>query len=155
MGKGMFRSFKEGIKQGLDEVVNEPEKVKAEREEKKEKKRIDRQERELENISRLEEELSFILGDNEKILESHTFIKNKIIITNKKFIYLDVSVARNKAFMMIPFDKVTSYSLLIPTGLSAKGKLKIFTGGDSPAIEIESIMNEGMNRFCKKLADII
>src|SRR5699024_4982635 len=107
---------------------------------------------ELESIPK---EAYMVIGKEEEILYAFTFWNDKMIVTNKKLIYVDTRIAKNKTFAMIPFNKITSYSLQVIKGISGKGKLKIFTGGDTPGIEIESVLNGGMNEFCTILADII
>lgn len=92
---------------------------------------------------------------NEEILYAYNFMLNKMVVTDKKLIFIDMKVAKNKTYAMIPFNRITSYSLLKPSGFSVKGKLKIFTGGDTPSLELESMFNDGMNEFCKILADRI
>ena len=103
----------------------------------------------------LEEEIQEVLGTNEEVIYSFFFAINRMIITNKKLIFIDAKIAKSKNYIMIPFNKITSYSLLKPSGLSIKTKLKIFTGGDNPSLELESIFDDGMKEFCKVLADKI
>lgn len=153
MAKSFFKDLKEGMKEGANDIINQTlEEGSKERQEKSDAKYQKKQEQEIKSIPK---EAQIVLGSEEKILYAFTFWNDKMIVTNKKLIYIDTKIAKNKTFAMIPFNKITSYALLVPTGLSAKGKLKIFTGGDSPAIEIESVLNEGMNEFCTILADII
>jgi len=124
-------------------------------EERKKRKEEKKQKQEADKLQAARKEVENIIGESEEILYVYTFWNDKMIVTNKKLIYVDLRVAKNKTFAMIPFSKITSYSLLVPTGFSMKGKLKIFTGGDTPSLEIESALNEGINQFCKVLADII
>lgn len=150
---GFFEDLKEGMKEGVKDIANQtPEDRENERLEKKRAKQDKSQAREMESIPK---EAYMVIGNNEEILYAYTFWNDKMIVTNKKLIYVDTKIAKNKTFAMIPLNKITSYSLQVPTGLSVKGKLMIFTGGDSPSIQIESVLNEGINEFCTILADII
>lgn len=153
MANKFFGALKEGMKEGINDIVNgESEEVIQERKQKKLEKQQQKNET---NINNSKSEVSNLLGTTEEILYAYSFWNDKMIVTDKKLIYVDKRVAKNKTFAIIPYNKITSYSLLVPTGLSTKGKLKIFTGGDNPALEIETSLNEGMNEFCKILADII
>lgn len=149
MAKGFFNSIKESAKEGWNDTeTKSPEEVNANKELNKQKKI------KVQNDLILKE-VDLVIGKNEQILYHFTFWNDKMIVTDKKLIYIDKRIAKHKTFAMIPFNQITSYSLLLPTGISVKGKLKIFTGGDNPAIEIETVLNEGMNEFCKILADIV
>lgn len=146
----MPKGFFEGLKEGMNEIKEKlPEELK--QDDKSQKKQI----KEKKLLESTIKEVYNLLGKDEEVLYVHPFLKNKMVVTNKKLIYIDVKTAKNKTFAMIPFNKITSYSLLVPTGLSVKGKLAIFTGGDKPSLEIESVLNDGMNEFCRILADHI
>lgn len=146
MASGFFKGVKEGIKDITDGTAD------LERKEKQEEKQGNQLKAE---IDRAKEEVEDLLGSNEGVLYAFTFFNNKMIITDKKLIYVDARVAKSKTYAMVPFNKITSYSLLKPTGLSLKGRLKIFTGGDVPSLELESMFDDGMKEFCKILADKI
>lgn len=152
MGKSLFQ----GLKKEWDSISDEEiEQNRLKKKEKKAEKAEKKQREKIDKIDRATEEVQNLLGSDEEVLYVYTFWNDKMIVTNKKLIYIDLKVAKNKTFAMIPHRKITSYSLLVPTGLSVKGKLKIFTGGDTPSLEIQSVLNEGMNEFCRILADII
>lgn len=108
-----------------------------------------------EKIKEVTKEVKALMGSDEEVLFVHKFWNDKMIATNKKLIYIDLKIAKNKTFAMIPFNRITSYALTMPTGLAVKTKLKIFTGGDRPSIEIEAAFDEGMKGFCKVLAEHI
>lgn len=146
MAGGFFKGVKEGIKDISDGTANQ---------ERKEKQEAKKQLNDKLSIENVRDEVDDLIGMNEEILYAYGFMLNKMVVTDKKLIFIDNKVAKNKTYAMIPFIKITSYSLLRPTGFSAKGKLMIFTGGDTPSLELESIFNEGMNEFCKILADRI
>lgn len=149
MAKGFFNSIKESAIEGWNDTEKKtPEEIRANKELKKQKKMKEQDDLIL-------KEVDLVIGKNEKVLYHFTFWNDKMIVTDKKLIYIDKRIAKNKTFAMIPYSQITSYSLLVPTGISVKGKLKIFTGGDNPALEIETALNEGMNEFCSVLADII
>lgn len=151
-----MNGFFKGMKEGWEEVKEQtPEQLEQEKIEKKNMKMVERQRAEMKNLDFLSDELGYLLCEDEELLYVYTFVKNKMIITDKKLIYMDLRVAKHKTFTMIPFNKITSYSLLVPTGLSVRGKLQIFTGGDTPSLEIESAMNEGINEFCTILSEHI
>lgn len=144
-----FKGVKEGVKDIADGTVKK-EKLKKERiktASEREKNRIKAEE--------MRSKLDDLIGYNEEILYVHNFLINKMVITNKRLIYIDTKISKNKTYHMIPLNKVTAYSLISPTGLSVTEKLQIFTGGDTPSIVVESKFNEGMREFCKILADNI
>lgn len=153
MSNGFFKDLKKGIAQGVEDIADgtyikeQEEKQVIKKEQKKAKDRIKAED--------ARKEVEDLLGTNEDVLYAYSFMINKMIVTDKKLIFINNKVAKNKTYAMIPFNKITSYSLLKPSGLSVKGSLRIFTGGDTPALELESMFNDGMNEFCKILADRI
>ena len=146
MASGFFKGVKEGIKDISDGTATQ------ERKEKQEGKKQLNDKLSIENVR---DEVDDLLGMSEEVLYAYSFMLNKMVVTDKKLIFINNKVAKNKSYAMIPFNRITSYSLLKPTGFSVKGNLKIFTGGDTPTLELESMFNEGMNEFCKILADKI
>lgn len=146
MAGGFFKGVKEGIKDISDGTATQ---------ERKEKQEGKKQLNDKLSIDNVKDEVDDLLGMNEEILYVYNFMLNKMVVTDKKLIFIDMKVAKNKIYAMIPFNRITSYSLLKPSGFSVKGKLKIFTGGDIPSLELESMFNDGMNEFCKILADKI
>lgn len=143
--------FFKGVKEGVKDIADGT--VKKEKEKRERIKTAGEREKNKIKAESMQSKIDDLIGYNEEVLYVHKFIVNKMVITNKRLIYIDTKFAKNKTYHMIPLDKVTSYSLVSPKGLSVTEKLQIFTGGDTPSIVVESKFNEGMKEFCKILAD--
>lgn len=152
MAKSLFEGFKQGVKEGFEEVKNQtPEQRETEQQERQHARADKRQENE---IKQLPTEISMLLGESEEVQYAFTFVNDKMVVTNRKIIHIDSRIAKSKTFAMIPFNKITSYSLLVPKGLSISGRLKIFTGGDVPGIEVETMFDDNLKEVCRILADL-
>ena len=141
--------FFEGLKESTEKLANKtPDEWAEELATKKDKKEND-------NIEAATKEVEMLLGKDEKVLFVHKFWNDKMVATNKKLIYVDLRIAKDTTYAMIPYNRITSYALTMPTGFSTKTKLKIFTGGDEPSIVVDANFDSGIKEFCKVLADNI
>lgn len=141
--------FFEGLKESTEKLANKTsDEWAGEFTDKKNKKEND-------NIETATKEVEMLLGKDEEVLFVHKFWNDKMIATNKKLIYVDFKIAKDTTYAMIPYNRITSYALTMPTGFSTKTKLKIFTGGDEPSLVVDANFDSGIKDFCKVLADNI
>ena len=54
----------------------------------------------------------FLIGSNEEVLLSYKSVRDRLIVTNKKLLIIDVQgvTGRKKEYMVLPYSKLTGFS---------------------------------------------
>lgn len=73
----------------------------------------------------------FLLLDDEKILISYKSIRDRLIVTNKRLIVIDIQGLRGKKkeFMIIPLCKITAFSCESSGTFDLDAEMKVWCSG--------------------------
>lgn len=106
-------------------------------------------------LEHVTERVDKLLADGEHVIYHYPFINNLLVATTRKVIFLDVAVGKTKTYYSVPYSKITNFVFEDPTGLSLTTKVRIFAGGDTPAISIDTKMGSGLIEICQVIASMI
>lgn len=101
------------------------------------------------------ERVEKLLAEGERVIYHYPFINNLLVATTRKVIFLDVAVGKTKTYYAVPYSRITNLVFEDPTGLSVTTKVRIFAGGDAPAISIDTKMGTGLIEICQIIASMI
>ena len=125
----IFDKMKEAAKEGI-EKSNDPafqEEMAARKLEKK-----------MKALEITEESIRPYLGPDETLLAQYLFYNDRMYATDRKLIFLEKKLAKESTYIIVPYDSIRAYKVVVPTGLSVKSKLKIYVGGSEPIIDVEA-----------------
>ncbi|MBW8383997.1 MAG: PH domain-containing protein [Youngiibacter sp.] len=108
-----------------------------------------------ESIAYATERLKNMLAEDEQVIYRYGFINNLLAATTKKVIYLDKTVGKTTTYYAVPYSKITNFIYEDPTGMAMTTKVKIYAGGDSPAISIDTKMGDGLIEICQVISSML
>lgn len=73
----------------------------------------------------------FLIGEDEQILLSFKSIRDRLIVTNKKLLIIDIQgiLGKKKEYMVIPLSKITAFSCESAGTFDLDAELKIWASG--------------------------
>lgn len=73
----------------------------------------------------------FLLLDDEEILMSYKSVRDRLIVTNKRLIVVDVQgiTGKKKEFMIIPFSKISTFSCESAGTFDIDAEMKVWCSG--------------------------
>ena len=108
-----------------------------------------------ESIAYATERVKNLLAEGEEVIYRYGFINNLLVATTKKVIYLDKTVGKTTAYYSVPYGKISSFSFEDPTGAAVTTKVRIYAGGDSPAISIDTKLGDGLIEICQVISAML
>ena len=70
----------------------------------------------------------FLIGSNEEVLLSYKSVRDRLIVTNKKLLIIDVQgvTGRKKEYMVLPYSKLTGFSCESSGTFDMDAELKVW-----------------------------
>ena len=70
----------------------------------------------------------FLIGSNEEVLLSYKSVRDRLIVTNKKLLIIDVQgvTGRKKEYMVLPYSKLTGFSCESAGTFDMDAELKVW-----------------------------
>lgn len=95
----------------------------------------------------------FLLLDDEKILLSYKSIRDRLIVTNKRLVVIDVQGLRGKKkeFMIIPLSKITTFSCESAGTFDIDSEMKIWCSGVGK-VEFEFVKDTDIKPLLKMIS---
>ena len=101
------------------------------------------------------ERVKNMLAEGEEVIYRYGFINNLLAATTRKVIFIDKVVAKTTTYYVVPYSKITNFSYEDPTGLALTAKVRIYAGGDSPAISIDTKIGDGLIEICQVISAML
>lgn len=97
----------------------------------------------------------FLLVDGEEILLSYKSIRDRLILTNKRFIVVDVQglTGRKKEYMSIAYSKLSAFSCESAGSFDIDAELKIWASGIGK-VEFEFTKNTDVRPIAKLISNL-
>ena len=98
----------------------------------------------------------FLIGSNEEVLLSYKSVRDRLIVTNKKLLIIDVQgvTGRKKEYMVLPYSKLTGFSCESAGSFDLDAELKIWGSGINQ-IQFEFIKGTDIRPLAKVLNNAI
>lgn len=97
------------------------------------------------NLGLLEQELSKILLNGEKIIKGFQMMRDFFVFTEKRLILVDVQglTGKKKEYHSLPYKSITHFAVETAGGFDRDAEMKIWISGGSYPIEREFKRSEG------------
>ncbi|MCU7202913.1 PH domain-containing protein [Turicibacter sanguinis] len=98
----------------------------------------------------------FLIGDSETVLLSFKSVRDRLIVTNKKLLVIDIQgiLGKKKEYMVIPLSKITAFSCESAGSFDLDAELKIWGSGINQ-IQFEFIKGTDIRPLAKVLNNAI
>lgn len=103
----------------------------------------------------LKEEYSKILCGSETILKAYKFIRDKVVLTDKRIIIQNTQgvTGSKREYLSVPYRSVIRFSVETAGTLDMDSELKIWTSGGCAPVEIKFGRSEGIYVVQKIIAE--
>ncbi|MDC8832272.1 PH domain-containing protein [Alteromonas gilva] len=91
------------------------------------------------DVADVQEELSPILADDEKVVSAYKLIRDLIVFTSNRFMFIDKQgmTGRKVEYHSIPYKAITQFKVETAGHFDLDAELKIFVSGQSTPLEFE------------------
>ncbi|NYT06151.1 MAG: PH domain-containing protein [Methanomicrobiales archaeon] len=105
-------------------------------------------------VGSVEKDLAMIISDGESVQKAYKLIRDLIILTNKRLIYVDVQgiTGKKREYHSIPYTKITQFSVETAGHLDLDAELKIWVAGMSAPREIQFSRSANLTDLVKVLS---
>ncbi|NVK55001.1 MAG: PH domain-containing protein [Alteromonadaceae bacterium] len=91
------------------------------------------------DVTEVQEELSPILADDERVVSAYKLIRDLIVFTSNRFMFIDKQgmTGRKVEYHSIPYKAITQFKVETAGHFDLDAELKIFISGQSAPLEFE------------------
>ncbi len=91
------------------------------------------------DVAEVSESLAEILADNESITNAYKLIRDMLVLTNKRLIFIDKQGVTGKkvSYHSIPYKSVTNFIVETAGTFDTDSELKVWLSGNSTPLELE------------------
>ncbi|GLR72960.1 PH domain-containing protein [Agaribacter marinus] len=91
------------------------------------------------DVAEVSESLAEILADNESITNAYKLIRDMLVLTNKRLIFIDKQGVTGKkvSYHSIPYKSVTNFIVETAGTFDTDSELKVWVSGNSTPLELE------------------
>ena len=91
------------------------------------------------DVNEIQEELGPILGDSEKVVSAYKLVRDLIVFTNNRFMFIDKQgvTGRKVDYHSVPYKAITQFKVETAGHFDLDAELKLFISGQSEPLEFE------------------
>ncbi|WP_296053765.1 PH domain-containing protein [uncultured Alteromonas sp.] len=106
------------------------------------------------DVAEVQEELSPILGDSERVVSAYKLVRDLIVFTSNRFMFIDKQgmTGRKVDYHSIPYKAITQFKVETAGHFDLDAELKIYVSGQSAPLEFE-LKSETAQGVQKSLAN--
>ena len=106
------------------------------------------------DISTIQQELAPILIEGETVDQAFVFVRDQIILTNKRLIFVDKQgmTGKKRSYQSIPYSKITRFTAETAGFMDTDAELKLWIGSATEPIGIEISRSVGIQEVYKALS---